>query len=129
MWRCVLSAPMITLASPLKNGINDDVFNKNVRNAELPPSFARETREPAAVPDAAAPRQASGAARASRQHHLLLPALGDRPQPPAEGPRAAPPLRPHHRARDLGDGRGRRPRDSPAPQRGPPRAALPVSRL
>ncbi len=33
MRRFVFSAPMITLASPLKNGINDDVFNKNVRIA------------------------------------------------------------------------------------------------
>ena len=29
--RFVFDADILTLASPLKNGINDDVFNKNVR--------------------------------------------------------------------------------------------------
>src|SRR5271154_4268300 len=129
MRRCVFSALMITLASPLKNGINDDVFNKNVRNAKLPTTFTRETREPAAVAAAPAPWKTRRPASAPRQHHLLLPPLGDRPEPPAAGARAPSPLRAHHRARDRGDRCRRRPCYPPECQRGPPRDALPVPRL
>src|SRR5450631_1885521 len=120
---------MITLASSLKNGINDDVFNKNVRITRRTGTFPRETGESPALAPQAPPREARGPARAPRQHRVLLPALGDRPEPPAAGPRAPPPFRADPRPGDDGDGGRRRPGHPAEPRGGTARPPVPVPRL